>query len=344
MFWQPADHVALSAGAVVYDGGNVPTGTMLSLGNEFAQVDIGYRDHWLSQLTDSAMLFSTHAETLPGVTVSNYADIGRVNFRYEAFVVEMSESTNIAFQGGTTTGKPLLAGMHLSIEPFPGWSIGVNRLLQFGGGDRPDSFRDLVEAFFDPSSDNTGIDDDPAAEFGNQLASFTTRFVMPGRVPFAAYFEYAGEDTSTTNNARLGNAALAAGIELPKLGEHFALTLEASEWQNGWYVHHIYADGLRHYGRVLGHWGADRRVVGDGVGALSLMVRLGWTPGGDRQLETTYRTLDNESYGASTYERAAQLDVRYSQPWQQFYIGAELTAGQDSAGESFGRASVFIRF
>ena len=37
----------------------LPTGSMLSAGFEFAQLDVGYRDHWFSPFTDSAMLIST---------------------------------------------------------------------------------------------------------------------------------------------------------------------------------------------------------------------------------------------------------------------------------------------
>jgi len=35
----------------------------------------------------------------------------------------------------------------------------------------------------------------------------------------------------------LGNSAPVVGIHFPRLGERFDLTLEASEWQNAWYVH-----------------------------------------------------------------------------------------------------------
>ena len=92
-----------------------------------------------------------------------------------------------------------------------------------------------------------------------KLASFTSQFVLGEPLPMAVYFEYAGEDTSTLSNLRLGNTALSAGIAFPKLGERFSATFEITEWQNGWYVHHIYRDGLRHEGHVLGHWGGDWR-------------------------------------------------------------------------------------
>src|SRR6185503_12434521 len=122
------------------------------------------------------MLMSTQAATLPSVTVSNYAPLTRVKLRYEAFLAQTSESANIAFGSGTTTGKPRVAGLHLSIEPLAGWSIGVSRIMQYGGGEREDSLRELVKAFVDPSDrDNLGP---TGGEFGNQVASFTSQFVL----------------------------------------------------------------------------------------------------------------------------------------------------------------------
>jgi hypothetical protein len=286
------------------------------------------------------MLISTQAATMPSATLSNYAPIGKIGLRYEAFIAEMSSSANISHLGALTAGHPRLAGLHLSIEPFPGWSLGVNRVLQYGGGSRPGSLGDLVEGLLNPSSDNTGTD----AELGNQMASFTTEFIAPAEFPLAVYFEYAGEDTSTTNNLRLGNAALAAGIRLPRLGERFSLTVELGEWQNAWYEHHIYRDGLRHEGRVIGHWGADWRVAGDDVGARSTLLRLGWSLRAGGDVEIAYRGLQTQTYGAFDYDRAHLLDVRYDRRWRELFVGAELQAGSDSFGESFSRLSTFIRF
>ncbi len=91
------------------------------------------------------MLLSTEAATMPSVTISNYQLFTRFNIHYEAFVAQMSSSDRIVFHGGLISGRPLLAGMHLSIEPFPGWSFGVNRLLQFGGGERAALRQRLVQ-------------------------------------------------------------------------------------------------------------------------------------------------------------------------------------------------------
>src|SRR5262252_642154 len=71
-FWQPSDHILLNGGVFAYDGDTTPTGSYASIGSEYMQLDIGYRDHWLSPMTDSAMLLSTQAPTMPTLSLSNY--------------------------------------------------------------------------------------------------------------------------------------------------------------------------------------------------------------------------------------------------------------------------------
>jgi hypothetical protein len=340
-YWQPTAFLAVTGGVLSYEGETTPTGTVVSLGADFAQIDVGYRDHWWSPALDNAMLKSTQAATMPSVTISNYRPLTKAKLRYEAFVARMSESSNIAFGSGTTSGHPQLAGLHLSIEPFEGWSLGVSRVMQYGGGEREDSFGDLLDAFFNPAdNDNTGTSED----FGNQVASLTSKFVVGDPLPLAIYFEYAGEDTSTLSNLRLGNTALSAGISFPKLGQRLAATFEITEWQNAWYTHHIYRDGLRHEGHVIGHWGGDWRVLGDEVGARSAFARLNIDRAFGGEIEASYRQLDNEDYSGGNYETAREIDARYSRPWNQVFVGGEVTVGEDVFGESYSRFGAFIRF
>src|SRR5882762_2232012 len=100
---QPSDYFLVSAGAIAYKGRTVPTGSMLSFGTHWAQVVIGYRDHWLSPATDSSMLLSTEAPTLPSVTLSNYEPLTRLGFQYEFFWARMSRSDHILGEGQGTT-------------------------------------------------------------------------------------------------------------------------------------------------------------------------------------------------------------------------------------------------
>ena len=181
-------------------------------------------------------------------------------------------------------------GAQFSIEPFTGWSLGVNRLLQYGGGGGlPDSRRFLLRDFFKPS----GL----SQTQGNQQASYVSRFIFPGKTPFAVYFQYAGEDNSGRRQlpARQCGAhrrhRYSADLRVTSI-----VTYEFSEWQNIWYVHNIFLDGMTNDGLVLGNWGADQRNFGDGVGARSQMLRIGWEPPFGGYLEERVRTLANQSY------------------------------------------------
>jgi hypothetical protein len=345
---QPNDYVLLSGGAIAHEGRTVPTGSMLSLGFNWAQLDIGYRDHWLSPATDSSMLLSTEAPTMPSVTLSNYEPLTRFGFQYEFFAALMSRN-HILYQEQESIGKPHLFGAQLSMEPFSGWSLGVNRLLQYGGGSGlPDNARFLLRDFFKPS----GLSQNQ----GNQQASYVSRFIFPGKTPFAVYFQYAGEDTSNGGSYLLGSASLTAGIDIPRLGRYFDVTYEISEWQNIWYVHSIFLDGMSNDGLVLGNWGADQRNFGDGVGARSQMLRVGWEPPFGGYLEERIRTLSNQTYyggdlrafspavGAFPYRRYYDFSVRYSRPWKGLTIGGEAFGGRDVYGKSFTRLSGFVRY
>jgi hypothetical protein len=348
---QPNDYVQLSGGAIAYKGRTEPTGTMLSLGFNWAQLDIGYRDHWFSPATDSSQLISTESPTTPSVTLSNYEPLTRLGFQYEFFLTRLKQpgGDNILYQGQLSSGSPRLFGAQFSIEPFPGWSLGINRLLEYGGGSGlPDSARFLLQDFFRPS----GL----SQTQGNQQASYVSRFLFPGKTPFAVYFQYAGEDNSDGGSYLLGNAALTAGIDVPRLGRYFDVTYEFSEWQNIWYVHNIFLDGMSNEGLVLGNWGADKRNFGDGVGARSNMLRVGWEPPFGGYLEERIRTLANENYyggdmrGYSPtvppfpYHRYRDITVRYSRPWNGLTVGGEVFGGRDIYGKSFSRLSGFVRY
>jgi hypothetical protein len=346
-FIQPSDYWLVSGGVESYQGRTTPEGTMLSFGFHGAQVDIGYRDHDFSPMTDSSQLIGTEAPTTPSITISNWQPITRLGFQYELFLTQLSR-TPILYRGRLGSGNPRLFGMQLSIEPFPGWSLGFNRLLQYGGGDGlPSSASTLLRNVFKPTG---------AAQLqGNQQASYVSRFIYPGRIPFAIYFQYAGEDNSDGGSYLLGNAALSAGIDFPRLGRHFDATFETSEWQNLWYVHNIFLNGMTSDGLVLGNWGADQRVFGDGVGARSFMLRVGWTPPFGGYLEERVRTLVNQDYyggdsrvytGTPPYPYHRYYDemLRYSRPWRGFTVGGEALVGRDVFGKSFARISGFVRY
>lgn len=337
---QPTDHLLVSAGGVAYEGRASPVGSMVSFGFNWAQFDIGYRDHWMSPMTDSSMMIGTEARTMPSVTLSNYEPLTGLGFQYEFFLAQMSRSDRILSGGQGTSelrsGNPKLFGAQLSIEPFSGWSLGVNRTLQYGGGGLPDSAHFLLKDFFKPAGQSQTQ--------GNQEASYISRMIFPGKIPFAVYVEYAGEDNSNGGSYLLGNVATSMGIDFPVLLRYFDLTYEISEWQNSWYTNSVFLDGRINDRRVLGHWGGDERIFNDGVGARSQMLRIGWEPDFGGYLEERFRYLVNQEYGAIAYRHYKDVTIRYSRPWDDLTVGGEAMAGSDVFGKSFVRLSGFVRY
>ncbi len=243
---------------------------------------------------------------MPSVSLSNYEPLTRFGISYEIFDARMSYSKDIVYTaapGGVTQGYPHLGGIQITAEPAEGWSIGVNRLVQFGGGARGGgSLTDVLRALFKPSQYsnlNPNLSVDQKAT--NQEASVTSSLIFPGRVPFVVYAEYAGEDTSHGSNFLLGNSALSWGIHFPRLAERFDLTLEASEWQNAWYVHSVWRDGMTNDGLVISNWFGDQRLFDNGVGGHSAMARLAWDAWFGGRVELRYRTLQNQVYNDATY-------------------------------------------
>jgi hypothetical protein len=340
-FVQPGDYFLASAGVIAHSGRTVPTGSVLSAGFNWAQLDIGYRDHWFSPATDSTFLIGTEAPTMPSVTLSNYEPLTHFGFQYELFLAQMSRTDRIAYQGQGTSalssGNPKLFGAQLSIEPFSGWSFGVNRQLQYGGGGLPDSAHFLLSDFFNPAGKNQTL--------GKQQASYISRFIFPAKTPFAVYSQYAGQNTLDGGSYLLGEVGLTVGIDFPKLWHYFDITFETSEWQNGWYASNgVFLTGMTQDHLATGQWGADQRVFGDGVGARSEMLRIGWEPPFGGYLEERVRYLVNQIYGEYPYRHFVEATLDYSRPWNDLTVGGEVLAGRDVFGQSFERLSAFVRY
>ena len=349
---QPSDYLLVNIGGVGYDGRETPTGSFASLGFDWAQLDIGYRDHWWSPMTDSAMLISTEAPTMPSITLSNYRPLTRLGWQYEVFLARMSHTDKIVLPNGELTrGYPKFAGLRLGIEPGDaGWSFAAQRVVVFGGGAAGgQSLKDILQAFYNPvRGQTTGFGNQHPV--GKQEASLTSRFVYPGRIPFSLYFEYAGNDTAGGNHLAFTKTDLSVGLEFPRLGP-FDLTFEVSEWQPSWYGHGgstvqtAYLDGITNDLISIGHWFGDQRLFGDTVGGESNMVRLGFEPHFGGRLEATLRALVNDPfYAAVPYKHEYMGSLMYSYPWKDDVIGSEVDYGRDVFGDHFTRVSAFFRF
>ena len=183
------------------------------------------------------------------------------------------------------------------------------------------------------------------------MSSITSRFNFGGEVPFSVYLEYAGEDTSTNKNYRLGNVALSAGLFFPVVTESLDLTYEFSDWQNGWYVNRIYGNGYTNDGSVIGHWAANERLFGDAVGAQIHTLKANWDLGSRSLLKATYRTIKNEEYSrrndsTSRFEfvRGHELQLRYSFQLEQYFTGVDLYVGRTTLDDEFINIGAFLEW
>jgi hypothetical protein len=349
-FFQPYDYALVSAGAIAYDGRATPTGSALSLGFDFAQLDIGYRDHWLSPQSDGSPLIGTEAATMPSVTLSNYAPLTRLGLNYEVFLAQMSQQDGIRFFGGTTAGNPRLAGLQLGMQPASGYGLAINRLFQYGGGARSSTTSDFFDALFKNHNlpDVTG----QSEEFGNQVASLTSSMVFPGKTPFKVNIEYAGEDNSFKGPYRLGATYLSLGLDFPKLWQRYDLGFEIAEWQQQWYVHHIYPLGLTNYGKVIGSWFGDSRVFGDAYYGNSQSLRMGMHFDSGAYLNVRYRRQVNTPHDDQVqkllglipfvYKPLQEIELDYATSWHGHDVDAQLYAGTDVFGKSYTRIGASV--
>lgn len=348
--YQPSDYLLLGLGGMAYDGRAMPVGSVLSAGFDFAQLDIGFRDHWLSPMSTSSMLISSEAPTMPSVTLSNYRPIGPMGFSYELFSARMSKQDGIRYYDTTTSGEPRLAGVQFGLEPVTGYALTFNKLMQYGGGARGGrGLSDLRKALLDSNS-NINLPDgtNGQEEFGNQIAAVTGTMQFPGKLPFSVSIEYAGEDNSYSGNYRLGDTALSLGIDFPQLWQRFDAKYEVTEWQNVWYTHHLYPKGMTNKDYVLGHWFGDQRQFGDAVGGRSHEVQFGVRTDAGTYWQGIYRTMAFvSSVGFQTvpevpYKHLHEIGLRYSTAWAGRNVTAEFSAGQDAFEERFARLSASI--
>jgi len=346
-FYQFNKYVIGNLGGTIVNGNKIiPTNTYLSFGYEYLQIDLGYREHWLSPMQESASLISTNSKSSLSITLSNVKPITSWNAKYEFSLAQLEEMDGIHFEDSTSSGKPLLMSMHLSIQPLSWWTIGANRTFQFGGGDRSTGLSDIWKAIIDPvNSDNCGSGEteceDSNEEVGNQIASISNKFdfAIEG-FPISFLHEYAGEDTKNHKNYQLGNLSQTFGIFFPYINKDISLYAEHTKLHSAWYVHHIYDEGYRNDDVVMGHWWGNNKESGDDSPGDASLIRLNWDMSQKFHLETLFRTSIVDSSNTEKYSRANEINISLRQVYKNGFINYSLMVGSDIYGKSFYRAAV----
>ena len=355
--WRPNDYSLVQVGADYRAKQNklVNYNSFVSFAGDDLQLNIGYKEHWFSPFKQSAQIISTNARTSPSISLGMVAPAHNWwNFDFELYYSELEHvEKGILYQDELHDGTPRLAGTHISIEPVSGWKIGLNRMMQFGGGPRKVDFSDVVKAFFDPvGNDNSEmVDGGVDSELGDQWASLTTSFNFNWGMPAELYFEYAGEDTNNHNNWQLGNLATSAGFFLPTLTSNIALRYEYTKMEDSWYTNRIYqGSGNSKGGFVIGHFAGDQRNFNDGVPNDVHVLELAYNASLDSLWHAKLTTIDNKSgfvndHGSKNddYEQQAiELQISNNRKWQEYNIETTLTYGEDVFGENYTWLSVAL--
>ncbi len=364
--WRANDYTLVQVGLDYRAKANkfVNYNTFVSFAGEDLQLNIGYKEHWFSPFKHSAQVISTNAKTAPSVSIGMVQPAHNWwNFDFELYYSELEHVDNgILYQNELHSGTPKLAGTHFSIEPINGWKIGINRMMQFGGGPRKVDAGDVFDAFFDPAgNDNSGLTGSKDNELGDQYATITSTVNFNWGMPIELYFEYGGEDTKNHKNYQFGNTVSNVGFFLPKMTDAMSLRYEYTNMHSLWYVNEIYpVNGNTVGGFVTGHYAADQRYSdfhADGVAK----VYADAPPTQVHSMELTYNEslsslwrgkltlIENESnylneFGQTSadYEKAIELQLSNTRQWNEHTLETTLTYGEDVFGENYTWLSVAL--
>ncbi len=345
-FWQANEHLIFNGGGTFYDGEMVPNNSYVSFGWDVFQVDIGYREHWLSPTQEGALLMSTQAKPALNVTISNPELLTDWNVKYEFSLGQLEKQGGIQFDTdkAPVSGKPNLLSMHLSLQPFDWWTLGFNRTFMFGGEGNT-SLKDVWNAIIDPvSNDNCGGESDLidcTQEFGNQQAAISNKFnISPFGFPLSLSWEYAGEDTREYSNYQFGNIAQNFGLFIPYLTESLALNVEYSKFHTAWYVHHIYDEGYSNDKIKMGHWWGNMKAANDGAGGNATSMRIDWQTTMIDQVTMLYRTATIDSSSIADYKRSHEIELKFKKMVKNAFVDLTINAGEGTLGDKFLSTSV----
>lgn len=336
------------------DGGRAVTNTHITYGNEYIQMDLGFRDHWFSPFQDSAMLMSTQAENTPSITLSNSTGLTSFNIRYELFYAQMDEDVAINANGVVEQGEPTMAGLHISAAPLENLSVGFSRTYYYGGAGRDDGLNIGVKGLFSPSSleadlVNNNLVDNLEQGYGQTAVSAKWNYGI--EIPVSVYAEFARFDSDDFNAREDSGNAVSLGIFLPVLFEAMSFRYEVTDRDEGWYESSFYPGGIRHKQHIPGHWGADELLPGISPGTTSHHVLFDWELVDDQLLNIRIAQQSFDDVPASALpnglvelENTFQIRTRYSFVTRYGFMGVEGTFGQDMFGENYSRLSGFYRW
>jgi len=344
-FYQFNQYSLINFGGSIIDGEKIiPHNSYFSFGYEYLQFDIGYREHWLSPLQESSLALSTNAEPIPSITMSNVEPITDWNIKYEMSLGLLEEMNGIHFDNTTSSGQPGFLTMQLSFQLFDWWTIGGVRTFMFAGGNRPVEASTIWKAIIDPiSGDNCGGESDLQdcnKESGNQIASITSKMDFSiGNFPISILAEYGGEDAKDYKYS-LGNIGQTYGIFMPYVNQDLSMYIEYTKFHDRWYVHHLYDEGYRNDGSVMGHWWGNNKALNDKSPGNAALLRLNWDISQEMHLQTILKTAKIDAISNIQYSRSKEIQVTLKKIQNHGFMNYSVSLGKDIYDASYYRLSV----
>lgn len=349
-FWQINEHLIINAGGRYFEGESpILNNTFISFGGNFLQVDLGYKETWLSPHHEAAILKSTQAETPFNITLSNPHLITKWNIQYHMSLALLDKMDGIKYGDEYFSGKPGYLTMSLSLQPIEGLTIAGNRTFMFGGGERNIDINDIWNAIIDPvNSDNCGGESSLQncdEEVGNQQASISTKLdTQLFNTPISFYFEFAGEDTGGFSNTSLSNQAYHYGLFLPFLSANQALYLEYTEFEDAWYVHHLYQEGYSNNKHKMGHWWGDNKHPNDPKGGYTANIKYYKDFIDLGRLTLNYRVAKYDPSSWDDYQDIQEYQISFSHIFQQGFLDYNIYFGETAYDKNFIQTSISYRY
>ncbi|MBU2893018.1 capsule assembly Wzi family protein [Colwellia sp. D2M02] len=262
----------------------------------------GKQDRWFGPSWDSSLSLSNNARPMTAVSLTRKSA--------EAFTIPFTEFdipwTITTFMGKMDDSRviddALLWGFRFNFKPFTNLEIGITRIAQWGGKDRPQDLGTFWNLLIGKDNCSAGgLDCSAEQEPGNQQAGFDARYSFNlFDTPLALYGQYFAEDGDNSSSwSMVTKAKYQGGVDmhinlfsLPTTAYiEYTDTYQICETLNGradigdcYYEHHIYKTGMRYEGRTLGNlYDNDAKTVV--VGAISQL-------GANTRMTTKFRYLD----------------------------------------------------
>jgi hypothetical protein len=217
-------------------------------------------DRWWGPGYEGSLILSNNARPVPALVVQRNNTHGFDS----KWLRWLGTWSFVAFNGWLEEDRDvpnaMLFGMRFSFKPLKDLEISLSRTAQWGGDGRPsdlNAFWNMIVGKDNPGEQGVTAENEP----GNQLAGFDFRWASPFTDDnYAFYLQWIGEDekgTSKTPSAWMKMGGIEGWGSWGDRGASWRVYFEHSQTITNSrfhvaYNHHLYTDGYRTRGRVIG--------------------------------------------------------------------------------------------